>query len=473
MAEMFSAKGIPSAALVTGVGDERRSALLADFKAGKIIFLFTVDVLNEGLDVPEVNTVLFLRPTESLTVFLQQLGRGLRHTPEKDCLTVLDFVGQAHRRYRIDSKLKALLPKHRFAIDREVELDFPHLPAGCSIQLDRLSRQYVLDNIKTNLRNLSLQVPDRLQTFTHETGQPLTFRNFVIYHDYDPETLLVKETWSGWKAKAQLAAYPADPDLAQLRQSLVHAAFVSGPKEISRLRAVVGSLRNGDVFGGLTIAGDAAMAIHYRVWREPGAKLGMASLKDSFRRLSTNHSILSDLDEILEWCESETTASGRVPSLPFPCPFELYAQYSINGIKAPLGLATFETAGQTGVGIFHLPNVKAYALLITFQKTEREYSPSTMYADYPISRELLHWESQSTTSQQSATGQNLIHCVERGYTILIFARDQKRRNGCSIPFTYLGDAELVSFEGERPIKIIWRLKNSIPVEMFEKNRRGG
>ncbi len=91
------------------------------------------------MDDPEVNTVLFLRPTESLTVFLQQLGRGLRHAPEKDCLTVLDFVGQAHRHYRADTKLKALLPRHRFSIDKEVDLDFPHLPAGCSIQLDRLS----------------------------------------------------------------------------------------------------------------------------------------------------------------------------------------------------------------------------------------------------------------------------------------------------------------------------------------------
>lgn len=473
MAEMFTSKGIPSAALVADVGEEKRSAFLADFKAGRITFLFTVDILNEGFDVPEVNAVLFLRPTDSLTVFLQQLGRGLRHSPEKDCLTVLDFVGQAHRHYRIDSKLKALLPKHRFAIDREVELDFPHLPAGCSIQLDRLSREYVLENIRTNLHNLAIQMPDRLQTFTNETRQPLTFKNFVTYHDYEPETLLVSETWSGWKAKAQLAPVPMDPDLELLKQGLVRAAFVSGPKEIARLRTVVRTLQHGNVAQAFTIVGKDALGLHYRIWGKPGKALGMTTLENSFQRLCLNPTILCDFDEVLEWGESETTADGQVLDLPFPCPFELHSHYSTSDIKAPLGLATFSTAGQTGVGVFHVPNIKAYVLLITFQKTEREYSPSTMYADYPVSRELLHWESQSTTSQQSATGQNLIHSVARGYTILVFARNQKRRNRCTVPFTYLGDAELVSFDGERPIKIVWRLKNSIPAEMFEENRRGG
>ena len=138
MAEQFTLRGIPSGAFVSGVEDVRCQDLLEDLKSGRLTFLFTVDKLSEGVDVPEVNTVLFLRPTESLTVFLQQLGRGLRHAPGKDCLTVLDLVGQAHRRYRADTKLKALMPRHRFAIDKEVEFDFPHLPAGCSIQLDRL-----------------------------------------------------------------------------------------------------------------------------------------------------------------------------------------------------------------------------------------------------------------------------------------------------------------------------------------------
>jgi hypothetical protein len=96
-----------------------------------------------------------------------------------------------------------------------------------------------------------------------------------------------------------------------------------------------------------------------------------------------------------------------------------------------------------------------------------------MYQDYPISRELRHWETQGQTSQASATGQNLIHHVERGYTMLFFVRSRKKVDGVTAPFTFLGPAELVSFQSERPIQMVWRLDHSMPVEMFDENRRGG
>jgi len=473
MTEEFNKRGIQSGAYISGVDDNRCQQLLEGLKSGHLKFLFTVDKFSEGVDVPEVNIVLFLRPTESLTVFLQQLGRGLRHAMGKDCLTVLDFVGQTHRRYRIDTKIKSLLPRHRFSIDKEVELDFPHLPAGCSIQLDRLSRQYVLENIKENLGRLAVQIPDRLLTFTNETGQELTFGNFVRYHDYEPETLLVSETWSGWKAKAQLAPSPNDPDIAHLKKALIRAAFINGPKEVALLRNVLAKISQGASSEAMALAGDSIMSIYYRIWGDKGSNLGITSLEDAFRKLSRNPSILADLDEVLSWSQDNTEISGQIPELPFTCSLELHAQYGIKEIQAVFGKATLETAGQTGVGSFHFAEVKTYALLITFQKTEKEFSPSTMYADYPISRELLHWESQSTTSQQSETGQNLIHHKERGSTILVFARDQKKRNGVTVPFTYLGPVERVSYESERPIKMVWRLRNQMSVEMFEDNRRGG
>ncbi|HWH71542.1 MAG TPA: DUF3427 domain-containing protein, partial [Candidatus Sulfotelmatobacter sp.] len=223
----------------------------------------------------------------------------------------------------------------------------------------------------------------------------------------------------------------------------------------------------------LAVAGDAATSVHYRIWADTGDKLGITSLEDSFQRLSRNPSILNDLDEILDWAETESTVSGLIPELPFTCPLELHAHYSIRDIQAALGQATLTTGGQRGIGVLRFPNFKAYALLITFQKTEREFSPSTMYADYPISRELLHWESQSNTTQHSETGQNLIDHEERGYTILLFARGQRQENGCTMPFSYIGPAERISFESEKPIKIVWQLRHPMPVEMFEENRRGG
>lgn len=473
MAEQFTARGIASEAIVSGVDETRCRELLASLKSGRLTFLFTVDKLSEGIDLPEINTVLFLRPTESLTVFLQQLGRGLRHATGKDCLTVLDFVGQAHRRYRVDSKLKALLPRHRFSIEKEVESDFPHLPAGCSIQLDRLSREYVLKNIQGNLLNLAIQVPERLQTFTNETGRELTFANFVQYHDYEPEVLLAKESWTEWKAKAQLAPPPVDPDLQRLKKALVRASFINGPREAALLWKVIRLLSQGATSEALAQAGDSVMSIYYRLWGDKGSSLGITSLAEAMQRLSENPTILADLEEILAWSLDTSEASGVIPQLPYSTTLELHAQYGIRDVKAIFGRATLEKTGQTGVGVMHFPEVKTYALLITYQKTEKEFSPSTMYADYPINRELLHWESQANTLQRHKDGQNLIHQLERGYTILIFARSQKKRNKVTAPFTYLGPAELVSHESERPIRMIWKLCHSMPVEMFEDNRRGG
>lgn len=473
MTDKFNERGIPSAVLVGETDSQEREQLLNDFRAGSLRFLFTRDVLNEGLDVPEINTVLFLRPTESLTIFLQQLGRGLRHAPEKDSLTVLDFVGQAHRRYRIDRKLKALLPKRRFNIEREVELDFPHLPPGCSIQLDRIARDYVLANIRANFRNIRNQIIDRLETFEGEAAQPLTFANFIRFHDYEAEAVLAGGTWSEWKARARLSSLPEDPDIALLRAGMLRIAQTDGPSELRMLHEVVSALQGKDIDRALSAAGNNAISVHYRIWGQPGESLNVNTLRESFVKFARNPSVMNDLSEVLTWSIEESRVGGQLPQLLFGCPLELHAKYGSNEIKASLGKATLQGAGERGVGILHFTALKAYVLLITFQKTEREFSPSTMYADYPISRELLHWESQSSTTQASNTGQNLIHHIERGYTILIFVRDTKKRDGITVPYTYLGPAEMVSYQNERPIQFVWQLKHQMPAEMFEENRRGG
>src|ERR1019366_8982489 len=79
---------------------------LRKLRSRDVNVLFAVDLFNEGVDVPEIDTVLFLRPTESATVFLQQLGRGLRQSYGKSCLTVLDFIGNASQKFRFDQRYR-------------------------------------------------------------------------------------------------------------------------------------------------------------------------------------------------------------------------------------------------------------------------------------------------------------------------------------------------------------------------------
>jgi superfamily II DNA or RNA helicase/HKD family nuclease len=128
MATEFRRARVPALAVSADTGREERDQALRDLKSGKINVVFAVDIFNEGVDVPEVDTVLFLRPTESATIFLQQLGRGLRRADAKSCLTVLDFIGQAHQQFRFDVRFRALAGITRAEIASAIEHGFPRLP---------------------------------------------------------------------------------------------------------------------------------------------------------------------------------------------------------------------------------------------------------------------------------------------------------------------------------------------------------
>jgi superfamily II DNA or RNA helicase len=148
MARVFNSSGIPAAALSSDSPKELRNTVQQNLVERTVNFIFVVDLYNEGVDIPEVDSLLLLRPTESLTVFLQQLGRGLRLHPEKDCLTVLDFIGQAHANYNFEAKFRALLADPTRKVDQEIENGFSHLPAGCDLSLERYAREYVLESVR-------------------------------------------------------------------------------------------------------------------------------------------------------------------------------------------------------------------------------------------------------------------------------------------------------------------------------------
>ena len=468
MADKFNQAGLQSEVVLGETPSQQRIETVRDFRAGRIPFLFVVDVFSEGVDVPEINLVMFLRPTESLTVFLQQLGRGLRHSKGKECLTVLDFVGQSHRKYRIDRKFAALLRSNRRRIDSEIEKDFPNLPPGCSIQLERIAKNHILNHIKNTLGNLNHFVPEALQTFEDETNKPLTFANFIQETDLSPIELLRSKTWSEWKSKAFQTPAVDDPDLAATKNALRRICLRTDPNILGNLENVADQK-----YEFSDDSTESGTAVHFLLWGKKGSEVGVDNLKKSFTRWGENTYACSDLKEIIDWRRSIHPYPIKSHNLPSSVKLCLHAAYGSSEIKSLFGLASLDKSGSTGVGVLHAPELKTYIHLVTFRKEDKDFAPTTRYKDYPIAPHTLHWESQVQTAQATETGMNYLNFKERGYTILFFARLEKKINNETCPFIYLGPAsDLKSFHGNRPISMIWELEQAMPAQLFEEARTG-
>lgn len=184
MANSFNEVGIPSISLHSNSNQDERNKAKSKLQKGDINCIFTVDLFNEGVDIPDIDTMLFLRPTESLTVFIQQLGRGLRLSEDKEALTVLDFVGQSHTNYDFSFKLRALLGKTRRGIKEEINDDFPNMPAGCHIKLERIAKEYILNNIQSSIFNVN-DLRRMMISFANNFSNSLTLKNFLENYGID------------------------------------------------------------------------------------------------------------------------------------------------------------------------------------------------------------------------------------------------------------------------------------------------
>ena len=151
MTRVFNDAGIPSRVVTGATPRHEREHALRELRDAAVNVLFTVDVFNEGLDVPDVDTLLMLRPTESSTIFMQQLGRGLRRTREKAVLTVLDFVGLHRAEFRFAERYRALTGIGGRHLTDQVEKGFPFLPSGCQIVMDKQAQASILENLKSQI----------------------------------------------------------------------------------------------------------------------------------------------------------------------------------------------------------------------------------------------------------------------------------------------------------------------------------
>lgn len=470
MAECFTARGLPSRALTALTSEEARRTAKDDLTRGRLRFLFVVDLYNEGVDIPAIDTILFLRPTASLTVFLQQLGRGLRLAPGKEFLTVLDFIGQAHRKYRFEEKYTALVRSTKHATREEIEQGFPHMPRGCFVALERQAQKYILENIRAQLVNKNYLLT-QLADFG-QTGAPLSLDGFLTFAGLPLTKLYKRNMKEGFARLAALAGLRpdfAEPDEQLLTRALPRFAAIDDAAWITFLLALLPRLSSLNEERCAPIDEQRLQMLYFTIWDGSLEEETAAhTIRERLAALSKNRALIEEICELLSYRLAHLKELSLENQLPFACPLRVHAHYTRNQICAALDMLRPTTVRQ---GVYQVKEKHCDIFFVTLNKSEKDYSPSTLYADYSINDRLFHWESQSTTSDTSPTAQRYFHHRELHHQILLFVREYKEDALGSAPYMFLGPVNHVRHSGSRPVRIIWQLDIPIPAQFLQATNK--
>lgn len=472
MARMFNEAGYKAMA-VTSRNSEDIDMASDKLAHGEINYLCVADMLNEGIDIPEIDTVLFLRPTESLTVFLQQLGRGLRLADGKTCLTVLDFVAQAHQNYNYESRFRALVGRGNRSVEDEIKNGFLFLPRGCSITMERQAQEYILKNIREaifNLRRLRREV----QNFHQNTGQELTLPNFL--ENFGLDWRLIYKTpgsWARLKQQAGIKVEGFNPDskyIKLLEGGLSRLFHTNSYDYLSFLRKLVANQ--------MIIPANVSKRerkffelFYYTIWMDTVDKvnhtfnLSIQDVSDAVASLVSMKWFMEELYVLVELRLSQLSKTTQWISIDDEAEIELYGCYSADEIH----LLLENKLGRWQVfGTQYNTERKFAMVFVTINKSDKEYSPSTRYEDYAISPNQFHWQSMNSVRIDSEEGQRIIQQPTNGWKYILFVRDAKKDEyGNTNGYYCLGLIDYNSSIGERPMNVVWDMQHSIPGFILE------
>lgn len=461
MAAQFERAGFRAKAIISDTPQGERQQALTDLRNGKIHIIFTVDLFNEGVDIPAVDVVLMLRPTESATIFLQQLGRGLRRADKKDVLTVLDFVGNQNKAFRFDLRYRQLLGRSRTELIRDIQDGFPYLPAGCHIELDTVTREIVLDNVR-----------NALPTTWRRRIQELVSLGDVPLGTYLEQTgLEIEDVYRGnryWteirRAAGHLATELPEGE-KKLGRGIGRLLHIDDTERLEFQRKLTGSDQAPNI-DQLSEPDQRHLQMALLTILNP-RKSEFSSLQEAVDTLWSHPDLITEWSQLLGLMDDRIQHLHHPLEVPGEVPLQVHAQYGRDEILAAFGISTVTQPLPLQTGVYWHEQSQTDLLFITLQKSEKDYSPTTQYNDYAISETLFHWESQAATTVDSEMGQRYINHRSRGSRIALFIRTAKRDpNGRTFPYVCAGLANYVSHQSERPIAITWELEHSLPGDLF-------
>lgn len=469
MAEKFVLVGLKADYLVSSRSNLREE-LRRKLFSKEINYLFVVDIFNEGVDIPEIDTVLFLRPTESLTIFLQQLGRGLRLAEGKECLTVLDFVGNSRPEYDFEGKFRALIGKTNTSLQKEVTDDFPHLPLGCSIILEKKAKEYILQNIINATKLNRNQLLTKIRNYRFQTNLPLTLSNFVKLYHLPLQYIYKKGSWKRLCVEAdQLEDYPKQNE-NEIYRAISKKWLACNSSSYFQFILNLAKQNFNIEFQKLTeIEKSMCLMLHYDVWQNEGS---FQSLEESIRAIGRNRILTDEIIEILEILIDKIDFLEIDIDLPYPQPLKVHSRYTREQILSAFGVSTFNKKSSNREGNAEIKSLNTEILFIDLIKSEEDFSPSTLYEDYAISDTLFHWQTQNSARPDKGRGLSYIMQKELGKRILLFVRERNTDEfGNTMGYVFIGDGRITEHSGSKPMSIKWKLEEPMPPYLWKDSAK--
>lgn len=469
MAEKFTLAGLKADYLVSS-RNENRNEIRKRLRNKEINYLFVVDIFNEGVDIPEIDTVLFLRPTESLTVFLQQLGRGLRLADGKECLTVLDFVGNARSEYDFEGKFRAMIGKTNTSITSELESNFQHVPLGCAIILEKQARETILKNIKASISPNRNQLIQKIRNFRHQSDLALTLKNFVTLYHYPLEVIYKRSTWSRLTFEAGVSKEPDSTYEKELlsciskkwlsTESYSYFSFILRLAK-ANFQVQIESLTRKEQ--------QMCLMLHYDFWQNAG---GFKSLEASISAIGINQDLVREIIEVLEYRMDQIGFKELEIEFPYDQPLKVHGRYTRDQILAAFGFSTFETKSSNREGVAENSEINTELLFIDLNKSDEHYSPTTMYEDYALNETLFHWQSQNSARPDTGKGLSYINHKDNGKRILLFVREEKQNQfKNTMGYVFIGEGNFREYYGSKPMSINWELNEPIPPFLYQASAK--
>ncbi|MDD5461177.1 MAG: DUF3427 domain-containing protein [Methylococcales bacterium] len=455
MADYFNFHNLPSKSITGQHNQAERDHAINELQNGRLKVIFTCDLFNEGVDIPDINTLLLLRPTQSPVVFQQQIGRGLRLSPGKSSCLVLDFIGTYSQDFRFDVLLRSLTGQSRAVIKESVDKGFGLLPTGCHIQFDRVARERVLASLKFALNlNVNRLTAELIAWANAKDKTQIKLKDFLIENEIEISDIYsANHYWSEFKRRAQLPTKSKGPREDALSRRIKSILYVDDVEMLNAWHQAL--MRN-------KIDEIRTQVLAHKFLVSPSELIN----PEQFISLIERHpAVREELIEVIEWrLEQSVQPYSRLQGAPPSWPLSLHNRYSRSDIITAIGYSNAIKRPAFWEGCLAILECKIELMFVTLDKSEG-FADRVQYHDYAISPKLFHWQSQNKARATNITGQRYLNSVAgpsaNGWRFYLFVRE----NNNSV-FAVLGEALLIKAEGERPISITWELKNAMPIELF-------